>query len=96
MIHYSNIWSTEVENLPGLVVHGPLNLINILDFWRDVYAKGDVSTPSKISYRAVAPLYAGDEYTVSTESASDDRLASIVVSSADGKIHMTGKISSTC
>jgi hydroxyacyl-ACP dehydratase HTD2-like protein with hotdog domain len=96
MIHYSNPWSTEVENLPGLVVHGPLNLINMLDFWRDVYTKGDVSTPSKISYRAVAPLYAGDEYTISAESASHDREAFIVVSRADGTIHMTGKVSSTC
>jgi hydroxyacyl-ACP dehydratase HTD2-like protein with hotdog domain len=94
MIHYSNPWSTEVENLAGLVVHGPLNLINMLDFWRDVYSKGDISTPSKISYRAVAPLYVGDEYTISAESASHDCQASIVVSRVDGTVHMTGKISS--
>ncbi|KAL6884750.1 hypothetical protein GGI43DRAFT_419303 [Trichoderma evansii] len=36
-IHYDGAWSQGVENHPGLVVHGPLNLINMLDYWRDTH-----------------------------------------------------------
>ena len=34
MIHYNESWTRNVEGHPGLVVHGPLNLINMLDYWR--------------------------------------------------------------
>lgn len=63
-IHYNEEWSNSVEGHPGLVVHGPLNLINILNYWCDVHGKGQ--TPKHVQYRAMAPLYAGEEYQVST------------------------------
>src|SRR5271168_4480777 len=34
-IHYSKEWCQQVEGHRDIVVHGPLNLINMLDFWRD-------------------------------------------------------------
>lgn len=68
-IHYNEGWTTAVEGHPGVVVHGPLNLINILDYWRDVHGHGQA--PKEIVYRAVAPLYAGDEYQVRTASLED-------------------------
>jgi hydroxyacyl-ACP dehydratase HTD2-like protein with hotdog domain len=50
------------------VVHGPLNLISILDLWRDVRSRGAADPtaiiPQRISYRATSPLYAGEEYRV--------------------------------
>jgi hydroxyacyl-ACP dehydratase HTD2-like protein with hotdog domain len=67
-IHYSLPWAQEVEGHRGLVVHGPLNLISILDLWRDVNQKrgGDPEyiVPESISYRATSPLYAEEEYQI--------------------------------
>ncbi|KKZ63905.1 mesaconyl-C4 CoA hydratase [[Emmonsia] crescens] len=81
-IHYSLPWAQNVEGHPGLVVHGPLNLISILDLWRDVQAaqkkqqgsKGEVKgaeeeviVPESIVYRATSPLYAEEEYKIILE-----------------------------
>lgn len=56
-------------------MHGPLNLISILDLWRDVKGKtaADPSEviPHRISYRATSPLYAGDEYQIVMQEESD-------------------------
>lgn len=64
------------------MVHGPLNLISILDLWRDVQAaqkkqqgsKGEVKgadeeviVPESIVYRATSPLYAEEEYKIILE-----------------------------
>lgn len=72
MIHYNESWTRNVEGHPAVVVHGPLNLIGMLDYWRDVHA-GAATTQGQeevgeITYRALSPLYAGDEYVVRTES----------------------------
>ncbi|RVX72225.1 hypothetical protein B0A52_04429 [Exophiala mesophila] len=34
-IHYDKPWATQVEGHRNIVVHGPLNLIAMLDLWRD-------------------------------------------------------------
>ncbi|KAL8847344.1 MAG: hypothetical protein Q9221_007627 [Calogaya cf. arnoldii] len=60
-IHYSRPWAREVEGHRDIVVHGPLNLINMLDFWRDVQ-EDDYMIPHSIKYRAIAPFYAGETY----------------------------------
>lgn len=61
-IHYNEDWTNNVEGHPGLVVHGPLNLINILNFWQDFHGKGKF--PASINYRALSPLYAGQTYQI--------------------------------
>lgn len=59
-----------MEGHRDVVVHGPLNLISILDLWRDIQGKkgsvedSSILAPQSISYRATSPLYAGDEYRV--------------------------------
>ena len=57
-IHYSLPWAQDVEGHRGVVVHGPLNLISILNLWRDVASEkgGDpeLAVPESISY-----LFAG-------------------------------------
>ena len=70
MIHYSRPWCREVEGHRDIVVHGPLNLINMLDFWRDVQAD-DFTIPKSISYRAIAPFYAEQKYRALLESGVD-------------------------
>ncbi|KAH7033590.1 uncharacterized protein B0I36DRAFT_383420 [Microdochium trichocladiopsis] len=84
-IHYDQSWSKAIENhAPGVVVHGPLNLICMLNYFQDIIAshsKGvqDFSPSTfsgsrygyeratrvrEIEYRALSPLYAGQEYSI--------------------------------
>jgi len=67
-IHYSLPWARDVEGHRDIVVHGPLNLISILDLWRDTRSQNvtdsSLVVPERISYRATSPLYAGDEYRI--------------------------------
>ena len=63
-----------MEGHRDLVVHGPLNLISILDMWRDTRQEtGDAAStvPERISYRATSPLYVEDEYRVVLEEGSE-------------------------
>jgi hydroxyacyl-ACP dehydratase HTD2-like protein with hotdog domain len=57
-IHYNKEWCQQVEGHRNCVVHGPLNLINMLDFWRDVHK----TAPRRIKYRATNPLYVDEPY----------------------------------
>ena len=70
-IHYSLPWTRDVEGHKDLVVHGPLNLVSILDLWRDTRKTnpGEPRSflPESISYRATSPLYAGEEYQIVLE-----------------------------
>ncbi|OAL01020.1 hypothetical protein IQ06DRAFT_376635 [Phaeosphaeriaceae sp. SRC1lsM3a] len=67
-IHYSPEWCREVEGHRGAVVHGPLNLIHMLDFWRATARGGDeAAVPKSIAYRAMSPLYVGEPYRILLE-----------------------------
>jgi hydroxyacyl-ACP dehydratase HTD2-like protein with hotdog domain len=92
-IHYSKEWCQKVEGHRDLVVHGPLNLINMLDFWRDTEAAGDDPAPKIISYRATAPLYAGETYRVVLSRDSVGKTNQVIYR-ADGKVAMRGDIES--
>ncbi|KAL8788877.1 MAG: hypothetical protein Q9195_007091 [Heterodermia aff. obscurata] len=61
-IHYSQPWCREVEGHRDIVVHGPLNLINMLDLWRDAQPDGALKVPRSIRYRATAPIYVNEQY----------------------------------
>lgn len=64
-IHYLPEWCREVEGHRDAVVHGPLNLINMLDLWRDTARNGeDGALPTSISYRAMNPLYVNEQYRI--------------------------------
>lgn len=52
-------------------MHGPLNLINMLDYWRDVHAS-DGTEAGEIQYRALSPLFAGERYCIRTGPDSPD------------------------
>lgn len=67
-IHYSPEWCRGVEGHRNSVVHGPLNLINILDFWRDTTRNAEQdAVPRSIAYRAMSPLYVGEPYRLLLE-----------------------------
>ncbi|KAJ4317367.1 hypothetical protein N0V94_004970 [Neodidymelliopsis sp. IMI 364377] len=64
-IHFSPEWCREVEGHRKCVVHGPLNLVHMLDFWRDTAKDGSTeAVPKSIAYRAMSPLYVGEPYRI--------------------------------
>ncbi|KAJ4299646.1 hypothetical protein N0V90_004892 [Kalmusia sp. IMI 367209] len=64
-IHYLPEWCRDVEGHRDAVVHGPLNLINMLDLWRDTTRGGKLdAVPASISYRAMSPLYVREQYRI--------------------------------
>lgn len=90
-IHYNREWCREVEGHRDLVVHGPLNLINMVDFWRDVRG-GDIF-PKKITYRATSPLYAGEKYRVVMDE-EENKVTAVKIVDSYGNTSMVGKIES--
>ncbi|KAJ4269481.1 hypothetical protein NW762_001141 [Fusarium torreyae] len=92
MIHYNQDWTRNVEGHPGEVVHGPLNLINLLDYWRDIHGNGE--SPRDITYRALSPLYAGQTYNIRTSAIRDaeTRKTWDVLVEKDGTVCMKSEI----
>ncbi len=59
-IHYDHPYATEQEGYPGLLVHGPLTALLLLDA-----AQRNMSAPIRsFRYRAMAPLFAGQPITL--------------------------------
>ncbi|UKZ76798.1 hypothetical protein TrVFT333_004510 [Trichoderma virens FT-333] len=88
----SDDWTRTAEGHPGVVVHGPLNVINLLDYWRDIHGSG--TGPDEISYRAMSPVYAGEEYQIRTLDileATDSKIFE-VVAEKDGIVIMKASI----
>ena len=100
-IHYDKPWATQVEGHRNVVVHGPMNLIAMLDLWRDETVNQGVGTtqddivyPEKIDYRATSPVYAGEAYRVMmNDTAVDQKEAEVRVVSNDGTLCMKGTVS---
>lgn len=72
-------------------MHGPLNLINMVDFWRDVRGGGEF--PKKITYRATSPLYAGEKYRLVMDE-EQDKTTSVKIVDSYGNMSMIGNIES--
>jgi 3-methylfumaryl-CoA hydratase len=67
-IHYDHPYVTSVEGYPGLVVHGPLLLLSMLELIRLDLA-GVVVTG--VRFRAQAPVFAGDAVDLSGQRQPD-------------------------
>ena len=92
-IHYSEPWCRDVEGHRGLVVHGPMNMINMLDLWRDLRGGGEDVVPKELRYRATSPVYAGEGYRVVIDASSEgENAAGCRVVSDDGTVCMKGEI----
>lgn len=95
-IHYSTSWAKDVEGHKDIVVHGPLNLISILDLWRDTRrnSTGDPSLllPESISYRATSPLYAEETYRIVMDEGQGDGVSRIQIFTPDEKVAMKAEI----
>lgn len=84
-IHFDRDFCHE-EGYPGLVVHGPLQTILLLDLCRRL----DTRTVSKLDYRALHPVFHGERLTINGEPALDGSSAQLWTGSAAGSMAMTG------
>jgi 3-methylfumaryl-CoA hydratase len=67
-IHYDLDYAQRVEGYPGLVVHGPLLILSMLELVRDNLSARSVSS---LSYRLENPVICGDELLVEGEPRRD-------------------------
>jgi len=70
-IHYDYPYATEVEGYDGLVVHGPLQAILMLNLAAKVLGR----TPARFSYRGVSPLTCGKLVRVEAHDAESQNLS---------------------
>lgn len=63
-IHYDHPYVTEREGYPGLLVHGPLTALLLLD----AACRHAPAPPSSFRYRALAPLYVNQPITLAGRS----------------------------
>ncbi len=91
-IHYDAPFTTEHDGHPGLLVHGPLQgvyLVQTAESWL-----GDRARLASISYRHLAPAYLGDRLECGgTVTAKDEEGIELElwVRKEDGTVTTTGK-----
>ncbi|KAE8349152.1 hypothetical protein BDV28DRAFT_67639 [Aspergillus coremiiformis] len=97
-IHYSTPWAQQMEGHRDIVVHGPLNLIAILDLWRDTRPTEGIDPamllPESIKYRATSPLYAEDEYQIVLDEEDGNGTGQIQILAPSGKVAMKAEVRS--
>lgn len=86
------------------MVHGPLNLVNILDFWRDIQfsklekqglivaGEEGLILPTSIAYRATNPLYADEDYEIVLEEDAEKGGSRVNVFNHNGVVSMKADI----
>jgi formyl-CoA transferase len=87
-IHYDYPYATSVEGYPGLVVHGPLLLLSLLELIR-LDQPGRVVTA--VSFQARSPVFAGEAVDLAGPAAAGDRLE-LAARRADGSAAMTCEV----
>lgn len=80
-IHYDLDYARDVENYPGLVVHGPLIATLLMDL-----ATERGGTLRTFRYRARSPLFAPEPFTVNGRTTATG--AALWAASADGRLAM--------
>ncbi len=88
-IHYDRPYTEDVEEYPGLVVHGPLTATLIAEAFR---ARHPESKINKYEYRAISRLFCGDEISVFVDRNSDGNSYDVWALSEIGGLAMRGTI----
>jgi 3-methylfumaryl-CoA hydratase len=85
-IHYDLDFARNTEHYPGLVVHGPLQTILMLDL-----ARREASRPvKKLDYRALHPVFHTERITVNGAPSGDGAKAELWTANAAGNYAMAG------
>jgi 3-methylfumaryl-CoA hydratase len=79
-VHYDGAWATEVEGLDGLLVHGPLTRILLLDAAR----RHRPGAAASYEFRATAPTYVDSAFTLQGRTTSDGSTEVVAVDALRG------------
>lgn len=88
-IHYDHPYVTEVEGYPGLVVHGPLTAMLLLELCRDNSGGRPLSS---FQFRARRPLFVTAPFTVSGRIDEDGGGCALQAIDPEGAVAMTGAV----
>lgn len=84
-IHYDRPYATDVEGYEGLVVHGPMQALLLLNIAASMFS----ALPSKFRYRGIAPLICGK--TIALEARKTGEGLDLRVRTADGIVTMSAQ-----
>jgi 3-methylfumaryl-CoA hydratase len=84
-IHYDMDYCRE-QGYPGLVVHGPLQSLLLLDLCR----RNDARLVKRFDYRAIHPVFHTERFTVNGEADADGSKAELWTANAAGNRAMAG------
>ena len=87
-IHYDHPYVTGVEGYPGLVVHGPLTALLLLD----AAERHRGSEAVRYTYRAVAPLFSGEAITIGGRATADPEKTEVWAAGPGGRTAMHGAV----
>lgn len=87
-IHYDRTYVTETEGYPGLLVHGPLTQILLLDLFRREHPGAALKG---FSVRAVSPLYDTRDFAVEGAPGDAPGTARLWAVNHEGGLAMTGE-----
>jgi 3-methylfumaryl-CoA hydratase len=87
-IHYDRGYATKEEGYPGLVVHGPLIATLLVDLVRRHAPRARVEA---FSFRAVSPLFDGNEMSVNGTPPDADGLVKLWAANGDGDLAMSAE-----
>ncbi len=85
-IHYDRDFATRHEGYPGLVVHGPLTAVLLLDLLR---RECPDQAPLRFACRALAPLFDTAPFTVAGAPDDDGQSVSLWAAGPDGALAMS-------
>jgi hydroxyacyl-ACP dehydratase HTD2-like protein with hotdog domain len=68
-----------------------MNMINIMDFWRDTRKEGESQIPASLTYRATSPVYAEEPYRIVLEPEGNGKVKANIYG-LDGTVCMKGEI----
>ena len=85
-IHYDLDYCKTEEHYPGLVVHGPLQTLLMLDICR----RNSARPVKKLDYRAMHPVFHQDAFTVNGNPSADGAKADLWTANHAGNFAMAG------
>lgn len=84
-IHYDNPYVTGVEGYPGLIVHGPMQATQLVQFAEKIRGK----RPARFDFRSLSPLFDIADYTLNA--AADGEGLRLWTSGVDGPVAMEAR-----
>ena len=87
-IHYDRSYVTEVEGYPGLIVHGPLIAILLIELVRSHYPNRQIQS---FDFRAVSPIFDTASFSVHARPDDDGQTVELWAANHRGELAMQAK-----